>query len=135
PELVSSTPADGDQLLGDAVVTAEVADGAGVTGDVALTLDGDPVAAGTTISSDELAEGAHELVVESTDALGTTSRHVVEFTSAPNTPGVADLSPENGATGVGLDAPLAATVSDPHGDDVDATFYVAEPAAPAAAYQ
>ncbi|MGC5628702.1 metallophosphoesterase [Georgenia sp. Z1344] len=135
PALVSSTPTDGDHLLGDAVVTAEVADEAGVTGDVALTLDGTPIAAGTTISSDTLSEGAHELVVESTDALGTTSRHVVEFTSAPNTPGIADLSPATGTAGVGLDAPLAATVTDPHGDDVDATFYVAEPELPSAAYQ
>ncbi|MGO1174194.1 MAG: hypothetical protein ACTMKU_07820, partial [Actinomycetaceae bacterium] len=135
PALVSSTPAADEHLLGEVAVSAEVADEAGVTGDVALTLDGTPVAADTTISSDTLAAGEHELAVESTDELGNSSRHVVTFTSAPNTPGITDLSPATGATGIGLDAPLAATVTDPHGDDVDATFFVAEPELPSAAYQ
>src|SRR5699024_9268459 len=74
PELVSTTPRDGEVLLGEAAVAARVRDDAGVRSGPEMTLDGEPIENGQTISSDVLAAGEHELIVEAEDDLGNTAR-------------------------------------------------------------
>ncbi len=135
PALLSSVPAAGDHLVGDVVVAAEVADDAGVRTTPTLTLDGEPIAAGDTLSSDALAPGEHELVVTAEDRLGNVARHVVTFTSALNSPSIGAMVPEAGSRGLGTEVDLAVEVSDPNDSEVTATFYAADPAFPAAAYQ
>ncbi|MGO1174471.1 MAG: metallophosphoesterase, partial [Actinomycetaceae bacterium] len=135
PALTSSTPATDDHVVGDVVVAAEVADEAGVRGEVTASLDGEPVRIGDTISSDDLVEGGHELVVEAEDELGNQARHVVSFTTAPSTPAFGELSPASGTTDVGDAVDLSIDVTDPNDADVTTTFYVADSVAPAAAHQ
>ncbi|MGO1740052.1 MAG: metallophosphoesterase, partial [Actinomycetaceae bacterium] len=135
PALASSTPAVGDTVVGDVVVAAEVADEAGVRGDVTVSLDGAPVRIGDTISSDDLVQGEHELVVQAQDELGNTSRHVVPFTTATNSPTLGEMTPASGTTDVGDAVDLSIDVTDPNGSEVTTTFYAADPARPATAHQ
>lgn len=128
-------PADGDEVLGEVTIDATLADDAGVAGAPTLTLDGDPINIGDTLSSDEMAAGAHELRIEATDELGNTSVHIVSFTTHPNTPVFGDLSPVSGTSGTEGTVTLSATVTDPHGGDVDTTFYEATPRMPEMAAQ
>ncbi|MEE6286969.1 hypothetical protein V2J52_04795 [Georgenia sp. MJ173] len=135
PALIDSTPAAGSVLIGDVALDARVADEAGVRGTPTLTLDGGVVAVGDTISSDDLAAGEHELVVEAEDELGNTARHVVSFTTSPNSANVGAMSPQSGSSEEGSDVTLHAEVVDPNGSDLEATFYAANPTFPDAAYE
>jgi hypothetical protein len=135
PELVSSAPAAGDTLVGETTIAAELADPAGVADDVSLTLDGEEIDLGASISSDELVDGAHELVIEATDELGNESRHVVPFDSRASAPALGAMSPQAGTTGIDGAANLSVDVTDPNGSNVTTTFYSATPSAPSAAWQ
>ncbi|MDD9206373.1 metallophosphoesterase, partial [Georgenia sp. 10Sc9-8] len=134
PALVAASPADGGTLRGEATVDVQVDDDAGVRTGPNLTLDGQTVRAGETISSDALPAGDHELVVEAEDELGNTSRHVVTFTSVPNSPAVGGMSPASGSAQQGTDVTLGVEVTDPNADDVTTTFYAAQPSFPDTAH-
>ncbi|MGO1833544.1 MAG: hypothetical protein ACTH0C_02625, partial [Actinomycetaceae bacterium] len=135
PELVSSTPSAGDTLIGETTIGAELTDPAGVAQSVSVTLDGEEIDLGASISSDELTDGDHELVIEAIDELGNEARHVVPFTSRTSAPALGAMSPETGAGGIDGSANLSVDVTDPNGSDVTTTFFEATPSEPSAAWQ
>src|SRR5699024_7082908 len=119
----------------EAAAAARVRDDAGVRAGPEMTLDGEPIENGQTISSDVLAAGEHELIVEAEDDLGNTARHVVTFISVSNTPTFGAMTPETGSKEQPNEVTLGVEVTDPNGRDVTATFYAADPASPDEAYQ
>ena len=134
PALVSATPADGDRLTSAVPLAVAVDDASGVVQGPDITLDGAAIAVGDPVGPG-LSAGAHTLVVSATDGLGNEVDHQIGFVSAgiPDVP--ADVAPASGTTGVGRTATLKATVSEPDGGDVTATFSSAEILTPNQAWQ
>ncbi|WP_418274963.1 metallophosphoesterase [Isoptericola jiangsuensis] len=134
PAVVSSVPADGATLTREVPLDVVVDDPAGLTAGPAVTLDGAPVEPGAPIGPG-LEPGEHVLAVEATDGLGNTAVREVVFTSAGIPDAPTDLAPTSGATDVGRETELSATVSVPGGGDVTASFAEAKIVTPDRAWQ
>ncbi|MFL4902061.1 metallophosphoesterase [Streptomyces sp. MMS24-I2-30] len=134
PEVVASTPAAGRRITASVVLGVQMKDASGVVNGPDIKLDGKAVEAGAEIGGG-LSAGAHTLAVTATDALGNTGTREVKFTSAgiPDTP--AQLTPASGTTDAGRDVELSATVAEPDGGEVTATFSEAEILTPGQVYQ
>ncbi|MFF4755790.1 hypothetical protein ACWD5R_33960 [Streptomyces sp. NPDC002514] len=134
PEVVGSTPAAGRRITASVVLGVQMKDASGVVNGPDIKLDGKAVEAGAEIGRG-LSAGAHTLAVTATDALGNTATREVKFTSAgiPDTP--AQLTPASGTTDAGRDVELSATVAEPDGGEVTATFSEAEILTPGQVYQ
>jgi hypothetical protein len=125
PEISASTPAPGATITSAVALDVQLEDASGLMGTPELTLDGAPIALGAVVGPG-LSAGTHTIAVSATDALGNSAQREVEFSSAgiPDVP--ADLTPTTGAGGVSGSVTLGATVGEPDGGDVTATFSQAE---------
>lgn len=134
PGLVSATPADGDRLTSSVPLAVSVDDASGVTQGPDVTLDGEEITVGDLVGPG-LSAGDHTLAVSATDGLGNQVTHEIPFVSAgiPDVP--TDVAPASGASGVGRTATLRATVAEPDGGKVTATFSSAEILTPVKAWQ
>jgi len=134
PVITSTSPEEGDRLKGDFTVDATANDGTGSgVASTTATLDGEPVALGSTLSSDDLTDGAHTLVFTVTDEAGNTTTREVAVTSIRERPDTPELvAPEDGATRVPLRPRLRVTASDPADDPLEVTFLQALAARPIA---
>jgi hypothetical protein len=134
PALVSATPARGDRLTSSVPLAVSVDDASGVVQGPEITLDGTKIAVGDLVGPG-LSAGRHTLEVSATDGLGNEVTHEIPFVSAgiPNVP--ADVAPASGASDVGRTATLRATVAEPDGGRVTATFSSAEILTPTKAWQ
>ncbi|WP_167003980.1 metallophosphoesterase [Mumia sp. ZJ430] len=125
PAVASSAPAAGETITAATVLAVEVEDASGVSDGPVLTLDGEPIEQGAVVGPG-LSAGEHTLAVTATDALGNTAARSVVFRSAgiPDEP--TDLAPASGSRDVARTATLSATVAEPDGGPVRATFSEAE---------
>ncbi|WP_164545043.1 metallophosphoesterase [Antribacter gilvus] len=125
PVVASSSPAAGEVLSSSAPLAVTLEDASGVVSGPDVTLDGAAVALGDLVGPG-LTAGEHVLAVSATDGLGNAATREVRFSSAgiPDVP--ADLAPAVGATDQQGTVTLSATVAEPDGGDVTATFSQAE---------
>lgn len=125
PAISASTPAAGATIDSSVALDVQLDDASGLMGTPELTLDGEPVTLGSLVGPG-LGAGDHTIAVTATDALGNQATREVVFASAgiPDVP--ADLAPASGATDVSGTVTLEATVGEPDGGDVTATFTQAE---------
>ena len=125
PAISASTPAAGATITSSVALDVQLDDASGLMGTPELTLDGEPVSLGSLVGPG-LRAGDHTIAVTATDALGNAATREVVFASAgiPDVP--TDLAPASGATDVSGTVTLEATVGEPDGGDVAATFTQAE---------
>lgn len=125
PAISASTPAAGATITTSVALDVQLDDASGLMGTPELTLDGAPVTLGSLVGPG-LGAGDHTIAVTATDALGNQATREVVFASAgiPDVP--ADLAPASGATDVSGTVTLEATVGEPDGGEVTATFTQAE---------
>lgn len=121
PAFESVAPVNGARLKGEFTIDATARDGE-VAADVVATLDGERVALGSTLSTDDLDDGAHALVFTATDRVGNTATRTVTVTTVAEQPGVPEpVAPAEGARGVATDADLRVRAEDPAGDELTVT--------------
>ncbi|MCD2443629.1 metallophosphoesterase [Agromyces sp. SYSU K20354] len=125
PAITSSTPVAGATITSSVALDVELDDASGLMGAPEFALDGEVVAPGALVGPG-FAAGEHTIAVTATDALGNRATREVVFASAgiPDVP--ADLAPASGTTDVSGTVTLEATVGEPDGGDVEATFTQAE---------
>lgn len=123
---VTSTIDNGDHLTTGTVLQVNATDATGVAGEVELEIDGTPVVNGATVGTGMKA-GTHTLKITATDVLGNTDTTTLTFTTASIPDAIVDAQ----ATESGEDVVLSATVTDPDGGDLTATFYRADANLPA----
>ncbi|GAB2452741.1 hypothetical protein GCM10027062_36790 [Nocardioides hungaricus] len=124
PEITIGAPADGrDYATGEFVVDASASDVNDVA-ELALTIDGEPVENGQTVTADDLPDGDHTLVARATDTLGNESVRRVSFRTVGNLPKVpANPLPGDGSSGRSPESTdLSVDVADPTGDALTADF-------------
>lgn len=134
PEVVGSTPAAGSTITSAVSLAVELADASGIEGEATYALDGRPVGLGAPIGPG-LAAGDHTVAVTASDSLGNTATREISFRSAgiPDVP--SDLRPASGSTDIGGTATLSATVAEPDGGPVTATFAQAQILTPTQGWQ
>lgn len=125
PAISASTPAAGATIDASVALDVQLDDASGLMGTPELTLDGEPVSLGSLVGPG-LGAGDHTIAVTATDALGNQATREVVFASAGIPAVPADLAPASGSTDVSGTVTLEATVGEPDGGDVTATFTQAE---------
>lgn len=134
PTVASSVPAAGQRITASVVLDVRLQDLSGVVKGPDVTLDGKPVEPGAAVGPG-LSAGEHTLKVSGTDGVGNTGTREVTFTSAGIPDAPADLTPKSGTTDAGGSVKLSATVAEPDGGDVTATFSETEIITPDHVYQ
>lgn len=134
PEVAASTPAAAATITAAVALDVQLDDATGLMGTPELTLDGEPISLGDPIGPGLIA-GDHTIAVTATDALGNSATREIVLASAgiPDVP--AGLAPASGTRDVGDAVTLEATVAEPDGGDVTATFTQAEILTPNQAWQ
>lgn len=131
PVVSALSPADGAQVKGPFTLDATVTDEGDRRPHVRATLDGTPVELGSSLSTDDLADGPHVFTVVATDAAGGSGLATSRFTTVGETPDAPQLvAPGDGSTGVATDARLSVQVSDPADEPLRVSFLRATPAGP-----
>lgn len=125
PEITGTVPADGDVVKGTVTLAVEATDATSGIASTEVTIDGRPHQAGESLSSDDLTDGAHEMVVTVTDDGGNTATTTVAFTSVAESPDVEILSPADGAEDVSTAPELEVRAVDPADDPLTVTFHPA----------
>jgi hypothetical protein len=134
PTIAASAPAAGETITSAVPLDVLLDDATGVLSGPDVSLDGTPIELGTLVGPG-LAAGPHTLTVTAEDALGNAATREVVFRSAgiPDPPTA--LSPPSGTTDVEGEVTLQATVAEPDGGPVTATFAQAEILTPAQGWQ
>lgn len=125
PEIVSTVPADGSELKGTVTLAVDAADATSGVANTQVTIDGEEYPVGEALSSDDLEDGEHEMVVTVTDEAGNETSTTVSFSSIAESPDVEVVSPENGATDVSTSPSLEVRAVDPAGDPLSVSFFAA----------
>ena len=86
PEVSNLSPANGTKVKGTFLLDATVTDIGPTAPDVVAALDGSPVQLGTTLNTDDLADGKHTFTVVVTDAAGASDEASSIFTTVRETP-------------------------------------------------
>lgn len=132
PEITGTVPAEGDTLKGTVTLAVAAADATSGIAATEVTIDDQPYQVGEALSSDDLTDGTHEMVVTVTDLGGNTTSQTVTFSSIAESPEVEILSPADGADDVSTAPTLEIRAVDPAGDPLTATFYPAQLGEPTA---
>lgn len=134
PVISTSTPKTGERITTAVPLALEVTDASGVLGEPTVTLDGKAIAAGDLVGPG-LSAGDHVIALTATDSLGNKAERRVVFTSAGIPADAKDFSPTSGDNDLGTSVDLKATVGEPDGGKVTASFAQAEILTPRSGWQ
>lgn len=134
PAVVSSVPAAGETIMQAVALDVRLDDLSGILSGPEVALDGTPIGLAEPIGPG-LSAGEHTLVVTAVDGLGNEATHEIAFTSAGIPDAPSDLAPATGTADVTGPVTLSATVGEPDGGDVTATFTQADILSPNQVWQ
>ncbi|MCC2593887.1 metallophosphoesterase [Tessaracoccus sp. OS52] len=121
---VVAVTAPAASLKGEVALALDVQDASEVAS-VVVTLNGEEVAVGATLDSDDLPVGPAELLIVATDALGNVTEHTHTFEVIGEDPTSVELVAPTAATVEAGDVQLSVRATDPAGDDLQVSFHQA----------
>lgn len=126
PEILIKSPSGGSQLKGTFTVDAESNDSVSKWSSLRAALDGKRIKLPFTTNTGQLKPGNHKLVFTASDAVGNSSRKIMNFRVGEEAPIIKDtVYPPEGSTSITLRPKLSVKVKDPTGDRVKTVFYKA----------
>jgi len=131
PVVSGLSPEAGDVVKGSFLLDATVTDEGDARPTIDARLDGTPVQLGDTISTDDLGDGPHTFSVVVTDAAGNYADASSTFTTVGETPDAPQLvGPLDGSSGLGTQADLSVTATDPSEEELHVDFLQATRSGP-----